>query len=163
MNATATNPLHGDIEITAEVPVFSGTAVPVGALLDHLADGYPLDAFLDEFPAVSREQAAATLRRACAGMEADARAGKPFVADVTEAVKAMSATGVPVIHSDPEIMGGWPVFCGSRVPLKNLFDYMIGSEPLAEFLEQFPTVSAGRAVAAVRLVNRWLAEHARAA
>jgi uncharacterized protein (DUF433 family) len=43
-----------------------------------------------------------------------------------------------VIHSDPEIMSGVPVFCGSRVPLQTFFDYLEGDEGLAEFIDDFP-------------------------
>jgi len=43
-----------------------------------------------------------------------------------------------VIHRDPEIMCGVPVFKGSRVPLKTLFDYLEGDGGLAEFIDDFP-------------------------
>ncbi len=43
-----------------------------------------------------------------------------------------------IIHSDPEIMGGVPVFLGTRVPLQTFFDYLEGEAGLAEFLEDFP-------------------------
>ncbi|PYS62065.1 MAG: hypothetical protein DMF76_09620 [Acidobacteria bacterium] len=46
-----------------------------------------------------------------------------------------------VVHIDPEIMGGTPVFKGTRVPIETLFDYIEGGEPLNEFLEDFPTVT----------------------
>ena len=55
----------------------------------------------------------------------------------------------PVIHSDPEIMGGTPVFVGTRVPLATLLDYLEAGQPLSEFLEDFPTVSREQAVAAL--------------
>lgn len=54
-----------------------------------------------------------------------------------------------VIHSDPEIMGGTPVFVGTRVPVKNLVDYLAGGETLDEFLDQFPSVSREQAVLAI--------------
>ena len=44
----------------------------------------------------------------------------------------------PVIHTDPEIMGGMPVFVGTRVPLATLLDYLKAGQPLSEFLEDFP-------------------------
>ena len=44
-------------------------------------------------------------------------------------------------HSDPEIMGGVPVFTGTRVPVRSLFDYLEGGESLDEFLRQFPSVN----------------------
>ena len=43
-----------------------------------------------------------------------------------------------VVHSDPEIMHGTPVFVGTRVPVQNLWDYLEGGESLGEFLYQFP-------------------------
>ena len=55
-----------------------------------------------------------------------------------------------VIHSDPEIMGGTPVFVGTRVPFQALIDYLEGGDPLSEFLEDFPTVSLEQAIAALR-------------
>ena len=45
-----------------------------------------------------------------------------------------------VFHSDPEIMGGTPVFAGTRVPVQNLVDYLEGGESIDEFLAGFPTV-----------------------
>jgi len=45
-----------------------------------------------------------------------------------------------VFHSDPEIMGGTPVFTGTRVPVQNLVDYLEGGESIDEFLVGFPTV-----------------------
>ena len=52
-------------------------------------------------------------------------------------------------HSDPEIMGGVPVFTGTRVPVRSLFDYLEGGESLDEFLRQFPSVKREQAVAAL--------------
>jgi len=52
-----------------------------------------------------------------------------------------------IIHSDPEIMGGTPVFVGTRVPVRILLDYLEGGEPLEEFLENYPSVSREQAVA----------------
>lgn len=51
------------------------------------------------------------------------------------------------VHSDPETMGGTPVFVGTRVPVQSLFDYIEGGETLDEFLHQFPSVTRERAVA----------------
>ena len=54
------------------------------------------------------------------------------------------------IHSDPDILGGAPVFVGTRVPLRALIDYLSAGRPLAEFLEDFPAVSRERAAGALR-------------
>jgi uncharacterized protein (DUF433 family) len=47
----------------------------------------------------------------------------------------------PIIHSDPDIVSGTPVFCGTRVPVQTLLDYIEGDERLSEFLDQFPSVT----------------------
>ncbi len=52
-----------------------------------------------------------------------------------------------VFHSDPEIMGGAPVFAGTRVPVQNLLDYLEGGETIDEFLEGFPTVKREQVIA----------------
>jgi uncharacterized protein (DUF433 family) len=54
-----------------------------------------------------------------------------------------------IIHSDPEIMGGTPVFVGTRVPLQNLIDYLEGGESVDDFLKAFPTVKKEQAVAVI--------------
>jgi uncharacterized protein (DUF433 family) len=55
----------------------------------------------------------------------------------------------PVVHSDPEIMGGTPVFVGTRVPAVILFEYLEAGHPLEEFLENFPSVKRSQALAAL--------------
>lgn len=62
-----------------------------------------------------------------------------------------------VIHSDPGILGGTPVFVGTRVPVKSLYDYLEGGDSLDEFLDSFPSVSREQAVAALEL-GRLMAE-----
>ncbi len=57
------------------------------------------------------------------------RNGRGYTAAVSEILK------------DPDILGGIPVFAGTRVPVKNLFDTMIGGGSIQEFLEDFPTVT----------------------
>jgi uncharacterized protein (DUF433 family) len=51
-----------------------------------------------------------------------------------------------IVHSDPEIMGGTPVFVGTRVPVRILLDYLEGGEPLEEFLDNYPSVTREQAV-----------------
>jgi uncharacterized protein (DUF433 family) len=53
------------------------------------------------------------------------------------------------VVSDPEILNGTPCFRGTRVPFKNLFDYLEGGHSLGEFSRQFPTVSRGSAIQAL--------------
>jgi uncharacterized protein (DUF433 family) len=51
---------------------------------------------------------------------------------------------IAIIHSDPEILGGTPVFFGTRVPPRNLIDYLERDYSLDEFLDAFPSVRASR-------------------
>ena len=66
-----------------------------------------------------------------------------------------------VVHSDPKILSGTPVFVGTRVPVQALFDYLEGGETLDEFLRQFPTVSREQAVAAIDLARESVLADAR--
>ncbi len=66
-----------------------------------------------------------------------------------------------VVHSDPEILGGMPVFVGTRVPVQSLFDYLEGGETLDDFLRQFPSVRREQAIAALDLARDSLLTSAR--
>ena len=68
-----------------------------------------------------------------------------------------------VVHSDPEILGGTPVFLGTRVPLQALIDYIEGGHTLDEFLSDFPTVRRELAIAALEQAKKHLIADARAA
>jgi len=59
-----------------------------------------------------------------------------------------------IINTNPEILGGEPVFQGTRVPIKNLFDYLETGESLEEFLDDFPSVSKDQAVNLLVVANR---------
>ena len=61
-----------------------------------------------------------------------------------------------VIVKDPEILGGTPVFRGTRVPFQALLDYLEGGQTLAEFLDDFPTVTREVAVSALELAKSLL-------
>lgn len=65
-----------------------------------------------------------------------------------------------VIHSDPEIMGGTPVFVGTRVPVKTLLDHLEAGDSLDVFLTDFPSVSRAQAVAVLELAREMLHAHA---
>jgi uncharacterized protein (DUF433 family) len=62
-----------------------------------------------------------------------------------------------LIVRDPEIMSGTPVFAGTRVPIRNLFDYLEAGDPLDEFLDDFPTVTRDHAVAVLELCSEMVA------
>ena len=68
-----------------------------------------------------------------------------------------------VIHSDPEILGGTPVFRDTRVPVRNLIEYLEAGDSLDEFLDAFPSVRREQAVAARELANEALVASAASA
>ncbi|MBI3371507.1 MAG: DUF433 domain-containing protein [Betaproteobacteria bacterium] len=65
-----------------------------------------------------------------------------------------------IIHRDPEIQGGVPVFVGTRVPLKNVFDALEAGEDLDQFLEDYPSVTREQALAALELAREAAEAHA---
>jgi uncharacterized protein (DUF433 family) len=68
-----------------------------------------------------------------------------------------------VVHSDPDILSGTPVFVGTRVPVQSLFDYLEGGDTLDEFLRQFPSVKREQAIAVLDLARDTLLTSARSA
>lgn len=68
-----------------------------------------------------------------------------------------------VVHSDPNILSGTPVFVGTRVPAQSLFDYLEGGDTLDEFLRQFPTVKKEQALAALEQARDSVLSSARSA
>jgi uncharacterized protein (DUF433 family) len=68
-----------------------------------------------------------------------------------------------VISSDPEVLGGTPVFTGTRVPVQALIDYLEAGNSLVDFLNDFPTVTREQAVAALEAAKRALLADARPA
>lgn len=59
----------------------------------------------------------------------------------------MAATKQPLITSTPDILGGTPVFHGTRVPVQTLIEYLEGGQTIDEFLDGFPTVSREQVIA----------------
>jgi uncharacterized protein (DUF433 family) len=66
-----------------------------------------------------------------------------------------------IVHSDPDILGGTPVFHGTRVPLRTLIDYVENDHSIEEFLDAYPTVSREQAVAALDAAYKALTDRAR--
>ncbi|MCF6200286.1 MAG: DUF433 domain-containing protein [Hyphomicrobiaceae bacterium] len=58
-----------------------------------------------------------------------------------------------LITTSKDYMSGAPVFTGTRVPVKNLFDYLEAGDPLDDFLAQFPDVSREHAIAVLKMAN----------
>ena len=66
-----------------------------------------------------------------------------------------------VIHSDPDILGGTPVFEGTRVPFRNLIDYLERGYSVEEFVDAFPSVSRDQVIAALEAAHEAVAARAR--
>lgn len=64
----------------------------------------------------------------------------------------------PGVHSDPEILGGTPVFIGTRVPVRALLDYLEHDRPLAEFLDDFPSVDRTLALGVLEPMKQLVAD-----
>ena len=125
---------HSDPRAASGTPVFEGTDVPIQSLFDCLDSGYNLYFFLERFPSVSHDEALAAIR-------------KRLVDD-------------SVVHSDRRIVSGTPVFKGTRVMVKNLFDYLEGGHDLDDFLDDFPTVTREQASLALDIARKTLERHA---
>jgi uncharacterized protein (DUF433 family) len=65
-----------------------------------------------------------------------------------------------VVNRDPDILGGTPVFAGTRVPVKILFDYLEAGDSLEIFLDEFPSVTREQAVGALELAREFIAPDA---
>lgn len=95
-------------------------------------------------------------------VDRDHRCKRPGVYSKTQDTPFMPNPS-SVVHSDPDILGGTPVFVGTRVPVKSLYDYLEAGDSLDEFLESFPSVSREQAVAALELAREMTESHVAAA
>lgn len=68
-----------------------------------------------------------------------------------------------IVSVDPKVLSGTPVFAGTRVPVKNLLDYLAAGDSLDRFLDHFPSVTRDQAVAVLEVAGDLLREHARPA
>ena len=113
-------------------PCVRSLRMTVSDVIGYLASGMSEDDILRDFPDLERED----IRACLAFAAARELAGIPTVSQ-------------SIVHSDPKISGGTPVFRGTRVPARTLFDYLEGGESLEEFLDQFPSVTRAQALAAL--------------
>jgi uncharacterized protein (DUF433 family) len=65
-----------------------------------------------------------------------------------------------VIHSDPEILGGTPVFVGTRVPVQSFFDHLEGGDSIEDFLDGFPSVHREQVIAILEEFRKQLLQPA---
>ncbi len=68
-----------------------------------------------------------------------------------------------VVRSDPDVLGGTPVFAGTRVPVRNLIDYLSAGDSLERFLDHFPSVTREQAIAALEIAKDLLTARATSA
>lgn len=68
----------------------------------------------------------------------------------------MDKQGQPLIERSPDLLGGTPVFAGTRVPIQTLFEYLEGGQSIEDFLADFPTVTRDQAIAVLELLKRTL-------
>ena len=68
-----------------------------------------------------------------------------------------------IVRRDPDILGGAPIFLGTRVPIRSLFEYLEGGDTLDEFLSQFPSVKREQAIALLDFAHETVAADAPAA
>lgn len=74
----------------------------------------------------------------------------------------MTTVPDPLITSTEERLGGTPVFAGTRVPVKTLFEYLEMGKPLDEFLDHFPDVDRAHAAAAIKLARQQMLDSVKA-
>jgi len=65
-----------------------------------------------------------------------------------------------IIDSDPEVLGGTPVFIGTRVPIKSLFDHLEAGDSIDDFLEGFPSVHRDQVIALLEISQERILEPA---
>jgi uncharacterized protein (DUF433 family) len=85
-----------------------------------------------------------------------ARAEVPDVPQTTTTDSLTAMDHSQILHSNPDILGGTPVFVGTRVPVQTLIVYLAKGKPLEEFLDEFPTVKREQAVAFLKEAGRAL-------
>ena len=56
-----------------------------------------------------------------------------------------------IFHSDPDVLSGTAVFCGTRVPIKSLFDHLEAGDSIDDFLEGFPSVRRDQVIALLKM------------
>ena len=96
-------------------------------------------------------------------IESGWRAADQLLSLCAETIAGKPMKEISVVHSDPNILGGTPVFVGTRVPVQALIDYIEGGHSLNAFLDDFPTVTRDMAIAALEQAKAHLIADASAA
>lgn len=117
-------------DIPTDSPTFAGTDVPVGYLFRYWDERFALKSFLMDFPEVSPSQALAALRK-------------------------RAEFDMPVDSTDG-LMGGMPVFKGTRVPVEYLFNLLRHGRNVEEFLDQYTTVEREDALRVLEIASEFV-------
>jgi|GEM_PF-353081 len=122
-------------------PVVRGTRITVLDVLEYMAGGMTQEEILDDFPGLVAQD----IRAVIAFAAERERSAFPKPAGIDQ-MRPDS-----VIVSDPEVMGGTPVFTGTRVPVECLIHHLSAGDALDDFLDGFPGVSRSQAEGFLRI------------
>jgi uncharacterized protein (DUF433 family) len=86
-------------------------------------------------------------------------AGEPSPLPMPTRERTLTVMKLP-ISTAPDVLGGTPVFAGTRVPIQTLFDYLEGGESIDDFLDGFPSVSRDQVIAFLEMAKDRLIETA---
>jgi uncharacterized protein (DUF433 family) len=137
---TAQKIIRVDQDVAGGVPVFDRTDVPVECMFDYLADVRSLKDFHWDYPWVSR------LRT----WDAVVTAGRILELDAYRGVEN------GVIHSNRAIVSGAPIFVGSRMPIRIVFDYLSDGKTLKDFYYDYDTSTKEHLAPVVKLAHKAL-------
>ena len=137
---TAQKVIRFDKDVSSGAPVFQRTDVPVKCMFDYLADVRSLKDFHWDFPSVSRLDTWDALVTAGWILELDAYRGVEN----------------GVVHSNRGIVGGAPVFVGSRMPIRIVFDYLSKGKSLKDFYYDYDTSAKEHLAPALKLAHKAL-------
>ena len=132
---------------SGRAPAFERSEVPVKCLFDYLANGRSLKDFHWDFPSVFVEDTWDAVVTSGRILELDAYRGL--------------ANGV--VHSDRARVSGAPVFMGTRLPIRILFDYLADGQTLKDFYYQYPSAPPDQLVAILKVAGEALEREANAA
>ena len=132
---------------SGRAPSFERSEVPVKCLFDYLANGRSLKDFHWDFPSVFVEDTWDAVVTSGRILELDAYRGL--------------ANGV--VHSDRARVSGAPVFMGTRLPIRILFDYLADGQTLKDFYYQYPSAPPDQLVAILKVAGEALEREANAA
>ena len=137
---TAQKIISMDQDVAGGAPVFKRTDVPLKCMFDYLADLRSLKDFHWDYPSVSRSDP----------WDAVVTAGRILELDAYRGVEN------GIVHSDRGIVSGAPIFVGSRMPIRIVFDYLSGGKTLKDFYFDYDTGTKEHLAPAIKLARKAL-------